>query len=606
MDSFISNISRFDSFDIPCPLHNLPSIGICAEYYCPTSRFICMKCIHSNQTCVSSKNHELISFSELLYRFFIKQENKTVDLAEINSLIEVTKDYDQTELLTAIETFYQATSNSIYGISNDCLDVLNSSFNKLKEKNNKQLSNLKELCTFTKDSQDLLTKMLSIDIPKQFTINSIDPTKLIDFIHIKNKDEKKRLINDIKFLSDLKTTMEATSGLDSLVHVDKITCEQNKEKFITQIDKTLDDIETIFTDKLNEIETMIIPKKEDGLYYGYKNNLQKFITNPKELVYKKDICNTAHKNNSIDSVFCCFRAVTGETLVVWGTPTFTIECYDLAQEKIIKTVLNAHTNTIFSCRHYFDRKKKNNLIITSSYDRYVKVWDVQANWKNIVSIPQAHNGYYIYSVSILCEEKENKNYVISTAPNELSKVWSFKGEQLRTFGVSNESTYFIDVYFDIKTSQYYIINANSQDVKAYFFQTGELFRSYKATPQTWHMSAVVTDINKIPHLIESDGNGNIHLWEFHTGQLVKGILGGGIINLRGICVWNEEFVLSSGSDYQVKIYNIKSGEFVKGLASHSSTACSCVKVLHPLYGEALISHGLDGKLKLWVGSAQGK
>ena len=41
---------------------------------------------------------------------------------------------------------------AIVGISNDFLDILNSSFNKLKEKNNKQLANLKELCSLTADS----------------------------------------------------------------------------------------------------------------------------------------------------------------------------------------------------------------------------------------------------------------------------------------------------------------------------------------------------------------------------------------------------------------------------------------------------------------------
>ena len=52
--------------------------------------------------------------------------------------------------------------------------------------------------------------------------------------------------------------MEVTGGLDSLVDVDKITWEQNKQQMKT------------FSEKLKEIESMIIPKKEDRLYYGFR------------------------------------------------------------------------------------------------------------------------------------------------------------------------------------------------------------------------------------------------------------------------------------------------------------------------------------------------
>ena len=75
------------------------------------------------------------------------------------------------------------------------------------------------------------------------------------------------------------------------------------------------------------------------------------------------------------------------------------EIYDLEKGKIINTISRAHIQTIFSCRHYTDTKKRIDYLISSSYDRTVKVWDLKT-FSHITVIINAHSGYYIYSVSI--------------------------------------------------------------------------------------------------------------------------------------------------------------------------------------------------------------
>ena len=167
-------------------------------------------------------------------------------------------------------------------------------------------------------------------------------------------------------------------------------------------------------------------------------------------------------------------------------------------------------------------------------------------------------------------------------------------------GKNDESTYFIDSYFDNIEKKYYILNANSADVKSYDFFTGLLYKRYVGSPVTWHMSAVINEVNGQQILIESDGNGYIRLWEFHTANLIKSITSGSSMNLRGICLWNDDYLFSSGNDYQVKLFDLKEGKMVKSFKGHSSTVCSVQKIVHPSYGECFISHGLDGKLRVWV------
>jgi WD40 repeat protein len=442
-----------------------------------------------------------------------------------------------------------------------------------------------------------LDKLSTQKIPQ--CLNECNPQNVKDFLKSLSvsKEEKDDCINTIKFVSNYEDITKMISSSDDLINFNKMVSFQSKLKLEEKIENKLKEIEDKFNKQLEEIEKSFIPQKENIIIA--KTTINKYTSDPNKLVYKSDICETAHKSNSIDSVFCTFKSLKGECFVVWGTPTFSIEVYDLKTMSIAKTISGAHTSTIFSCRHYVDKKAKRDLIISSSYDKSVKVWSMKDNWSNILNIQSAHTGYYIYSVCVLSDEYENKNYVISAAPNEFTKVWDFNGKFLRDFGVNSESTYFINCWLDQKTKKYYILNANSHDIKAYDFKTGLLYKSYKGTPQTWHMSAFINEVNNNYQLIESDGNGNIRIWDFHLGTLLKTISSSGI-NLRGVCLWNDQYLFSAGSDYHVKLYDIKSGTFIKSLNGHTSTVCAVEKIVHPKFGECLISHALDGKLKLWT------
>ena len=46
----------------------------------------------------------------------------------------------------------------------------------------------------------------------------------------------------------------------------------------------------------------------------------------------------------------------------------------------------------------------------------------------------------------------------------------------------------------------------------------------------------------------------------------------------------------------MKLFDLETGKYLKEFKYHSKTACSVQKIIHPIYGECLISHALDGKL----------
>ena len=603
MESLSEIFSPFDDWEIICEDHGLPCLGLCCNYGCKMkTKFLCMKCIKSGKTCITQEKHELITLSEMLYRFFLIEENKSLDILQIQEMDQIIKEFKIEELNKVTQNYKSIQGqnykkfNIIKAMFSDLIkDILQS----IKEQNIIKLNeiNVKSKNTVNKTQKDLLLKMY---IPEEnITKNKEGITQ-----YINNKYKSKNasdLVNQAKFLFDTHEFIKSAKYVNDQIYVNEITeiNPEKKEKLNSKIDSILKDFEKDFDAKLSQIEEEIIISKNNPAIYTSYNFTLKLTNDPQELIFKEDICSNAHKTNSIDRVFCAFKSFVGEALVVWGSCNNNLEFYDCEKGKIIKTYHQAHSHTIFSCRHYPDVKKRIDYVITSSYDRTVKVWDYNQS-TYILSISNAHGGYYIYSVSMLFNLQEDMNYIITSSSNEKMKVWDFKGHYIRNFGQDSESTYFIDVYCNKSQKKYYIINANSVDVKSYDFSTGNLYHKYKGTPQTWHMSAVINETKNGQFLIESDGCGRIRVWDFNTAVLLKNIMSQYSLNLRGICLWNDKYLFAAGNDYQVKLFDLEEGKYIKSFKGHTSTVCTIEKIKHPKYGGCLISQGLDGKLKLWA------
>ena len=603
MESLSEIFSPFDDLEIICEDHGLPCIGLCCDYCCKEKvKFLCMKCVKSGNTCITKERHELITLSEMLYRFFLIEENKSVNILHIQEMEQIINEWKLEDLEKVTQNF-----KSMQGQNYKKFDIIKTMTSNLikdiiqaiKEQNINKLNeiNFKSKNIPNQVEKDLLFKMY---IPSE----NITKNKDDIITYINNKYQSKNandFVNQVKFLFDTHQFIKVAKNINDQIYINQLTniTEDKKEKLNSKIDSILKDLEADLDSKLSLVEEEIILSTENPSIYTSYNFSFKLQNDPQELVFKKDICSNAHKTNSIDRVFCAFKSFLGEALIVWGSSNNNIEYYDCEKEKIVKTFHQAHSQTIFSCRHYPYVKKRIDYIITSSYDRTVKLWDYTQNSYDLC-ISNAHGGYYIYSVSVLFNIQEDKNYVITSSSNEKMKVWDFKGNYIRNFGQDSESTYFIDVYYNKMKKQYYIINANSVDVKSYEFDTGNLYHKYKGIPQTWHMSAVINETKQGQLLIESDGTGRIRIWDFNTANLLKNIASTYSLNLRGICLWNDRYLFAAGNDYQVKLFDLEEGKFIKSFKGHSSTVCTIEKIKHPKYGGCLVSQGLDGKLKLWA------
>jgi len=197
----------------------------------------------------------------------------------------------------------------------------------------------------------------------------------------------------------------------------------------------------------------------------------------------------------------------------------------------------------------------------------------------------------------------NEEFYIVTSNCNLSddsepiKIFDFNGNEITTIDDSDEITYFIDVYYDIKSSNNYIITGNDNYVKSYDYNTKKLYHTYHEADNEGHQSVLVYNDNIIK-LIESSF-GIIRIWDFHSGKLLNKLK----INdydLRGMCLWNNDYLLVGSYDSSIKVINLKKMIIARSLNNHDNYVITIKKIYHPLYGDCLISQGWkDDQIRLW-------
>ena len=185
--------------------------------------------------------------------------------------------------------------------------------------------------------------------------------------------------------------------------------------------------------------------------------------------FKKDITSNAPTYCSATQMFCAFKSLKGDSLSAWVTKDNTIELYDLEKDALIKSVKDAHLKDIHSCRHFVDIKNNKDLLITCSYDKSIKVWDIENLEKPLIDIQNAHSNGFIFTSCILSHEKIPENYIISGADDENIKIFDFNGKFLDKSVKVSDYVNLLDVYYYKREKKFCIINANSHDIRIYNF-----------------------------------------------------------------------------------------------------------------------------------------
>ena len=184
METLSELLSPFDNLEFICEEHGIPCIGLCSNYLCKEKlKFLCMKCIKSGNTCITQEKHELITLSEMLYRFFIKEENKTIDLLEIQTMNLIIREYEKGELyniLTQFNTIKEKGKEKMTQIQKAFSNILEYLINDFKNKNNMKLEEISNLSKKNIPEEEQFNLILNIKMPKEKLTVGVNQLNVIE------------------------------------------------------------------------------------------------------------------------------------------------------------------------------------------------------------------------------------------------------------------------------------------------------------------------------------------------------------------------------------------------------------------------------------------
>ena len=323
------------------------------------------------------------------------------------------------------------------------------------------------------------------------------------------------------------------------------------------------------------------------------------------LIFYKDLSNDSFVDDffsSINDTFAIFNSFNNILYLVYANIEKSIVSYDLKHFQKICEIKNAHNKYITNFKHIFESKKKRDIIMSvSAIDNNLKLWNIN-NWECFLEIKNVNKIGALFSASFLFEK--NDIFILTSNYNffkkkEPIKIFNLKAENI--FEIKFEfSIINIDCYYEKENDFnkiYIIINAQNK-IYSYDYSNKKILNKYGKNKSSY-FSVIVHNNDINTKLIASNYNGFIEIYDFYSGQELNEI----DINFKGlygICLWDEDIILTACTDNAIKIINIKEKRIINSLHGHNKYVTTLKKIYIPDIGNCLISQGITAdEIKLW-------
>jgi len=567
-----------------CPVHNIPYSGVCVEKNCYETGIICSKC--TPKTCIETLGHKKITTDEF-FKKYIKNLITLVDFKALNELIAIGLEVQKKQLDLQEQAFEEWEIKMI----NDKFDNFKKKMTKkFEDFTGKLIDKIQKIYDDFAQSKEAL-EVSNVEIP-DFKLDSN-----IKFLNENkdNKEEIEKYLGNIKRFMDNEKIIKSQNDLKNVIY-GKYLLEHLKSKE-NKVDK-INNLKNDLNEYVLKLIKCIFPEYESIKIYVNQSNTY-FNSNPQELKFKETITNKCLKSFTIDCIFDAYLAFDGNCYLASSlVSNYNIEIHNLKNNVLVTTLKGLNTQ-LYIIRHYADYSKSIDYLLATTTGKSVKVWNLNT-YNECLTINNCHYGSYMYSALLLFDEYNKKKYVVTSSPNDYMKLWNFEnGNFIADVGTKNDYTYFINSWKH--NNKNYIINANADSVKIYgISKINDIYGEYSGKQRTWHMSAFVEKLNYIDTLFESDGNGYIRLWNLDNNTLIKNIHCPSS-SLRGICIWNNQYIIAASSDKSFKVVDYLKESCVSSITGqHFNSLCTIKKIKHPKYGESLLTGSIDGSIKLWI------
>ena len=295
-----------------------------------------------------------------------------------------------------------------------------------------------------------------------------------------------------------------------------------------------------------------------------------------------------------------------EIMIVSPNKDNEIRIMRLKDKKIIK-ILKDHSASVCHVRHFFNPKTKIDYLLSIDDEKIINIWDLSNNYNLKQTLKLNYKN--IYS-AIMVFEKENDFIVTSTYNNDnlyedFTKIFFFEnGRFVRNIPHTNiNQTYYLLEWVNPNNNQSYVIDFCLGKILINKLKEEEKYGELKANVLfevglTYYRGCVIGE--KKEKLCALCEGGYIHIWNLIELNLIHTIkIKNGILN--NLLKWSNRYIIVS--DKKNKSYYVIDLQIQKVVTSSNKHnqyfIKSFKKIIHPKYGECLITCNHAHYIQLW-------
>ena len=344
-----------------------------------------------------------------------------------------------------------------------------------------------------------------------------------------------------------------------------------------------------------------------------ENNNILFKNNP-NLRYKEDII---YDNDSIgfNDLFDIFSSNIDNKLYIISPNkiSFSLDIYLLENTNQIVNSLKGHNNHITMVKYYFNSNDniKKEYIISADINGVVIIWEINDinNYKKydiklktndfIYSCLMYFESINTYIITSTCGKDDTKLFILNDQ-NNIKFVKNIKNSK-------NNNVYYLLIWPNKISKEIHLIQFCKMKIVISNINSNEIYWNLidEKNKEGPYMNGFIYSNKKneneyYEYLYSVSMNGYINIWELHQKLLINSIF----INnnfLNQIIQWNENYIImTNGNKNNILIMDLNCGSIITSIFSkHEKGIINIKKVVHPIYGESLLSCGLEGSIFLW-------
>jgi len=526
----------------------------------------------------------------IIYPYFYKQK---YDLQNINKLL-----YTFFNEIKDAYNFYDKIliNNKVKLILID--DKINLNFKNIINFDNEVETNL-ELKKIKINKDDILYNLINeINILKN-KLNENKENKMKEYIDNKNNEiikENEKIIEEKINMIDNKYKEKINEITKE--YEDKIKELKNKQnEIIYEINQNLNLLLDEYNKKKEKEEKLKIEIERKNELNDNVNLINDFKCYNIYAMNNNTISNNL-KKTYIKSVAVYNITRNNEILYEIAYPDnkngYNIIIYIILLNNISNKINNAHSNDIHKIKHYYHSLSKNHLLLTSSEDKCIKIWNISSNpISNILKIDNCFDGDNQSPFCILFDEEDY--FILGGSRKKKKQIWNKNGNLIGPIEKSNlnygrfiETTYINNKPYILLSGYYYseCYDSNNNTIKTYksnkYKNRNDIINLFKK--------------NETIYLISGDTGGNVIIFDFLTTNEISSISFGN--SVYSLCSLNEKYILVGGSNKELKIIDFDNKSIVKNYSAHNNYIYGIEKIKIPEKGEYIITYD-DTEIKLW-------